>query len=152
MRLDVVEDHLDSLTGDAYLFDRYHACASGGSTGRRGVFVYDWDTWSIMYWSILRYEIRALRQQTLNPPQPPAAVVAASHATHYSSAIAQTFASGDIELRCFPVTLPIDEIVSGLNAYQPTLLGGYPSAFPALVNEAREGRLRIAPSPDQLCR
>jgi phenylacetate-CoA ligase len=147
LRLDVVEDHLDSLTGDAYLFDRYHACASGGSTGRRGVFVYDWDTWSIMYWSILRYEIRALRQQAAQPTAAVlGAVVAASHATHYSSAIAQTFASGDIELRCFPVTLPIDEIVSGLNAYQPTLLGGYPSAFPALVNEAREGRLRIAPA------
>ena len=62
LHLDVVEDHLDSLTGDAYLFDRYHAVASGGSTGRRGVFVYDWDSWAIFYWSALRYEIRALRQ------------------------------------------------------------------------------------------
>jgi phenylacetate-CoA ligase len=46
LRLDVVEDHLERLTGaDAYLFGRYHAGASSGSTGRRGVFVYDWDGW-----------------------------------------------------------------------------------------------------------
>ena len=33
---DGVEAHLDALTTDAYLFDEYHVCASGGSSGRRG--------------------------------------------------------------------------------------------------------------------
>jgi phenylacetate-coenzyme A ligase PaaK-like adenylate-forming protein len=147
LRLDVVEDHLESLTGDAYLFDRYHACASGGSTGRRGVFVHDWDSWAIFYWGALRYEIRELRRQAGQPVvEARAGLVAADHATHASSALAQTFANSELELHRFPVTLPIDEIVDGLNACQPALFGGYPSVLFALANEAQQGRLRIAPA------
>ena len=146
LRLGVVEDHLESLTGDAYLFDRYHACASGGSTGRRGVFVHDWDAWSIIYWGTLRYDLRALRQQADLAAAPGrAAAVMADHATHLSSSLAQTFATGELEMRRFPVTLPIDEIVAGLNAWQPVFLGGYPSTMYVLAEEARQGRLRIQP-------
>src|SRR5688572_2423398 len=147
LHLDVVEDHLDALTGDAYLFDRYHAIASGGSTGRRGVFVYDWDSWAIFYWSALRYEVRAVRQDPELAAAPArGAMVAADHATHVSSAIGQTFATGEYEWHRFPVTLPVDEIVGGLNACQPTLFAGYPSTLYALAKEARQGRLRIAPA------
>src|SRR6185436_8724002 len=39
LTLDVAEAHLASLQGDAYLLDRYHVNASGGSIGRRSVFV-----------------------------------------------------------------------------------------------------------------
>jgi phenylacetate-CoA ligase len=35
--------------------------------------------------------------------------------------------------------------VAGLNAYQPTAILGYPSALALLAEEARAGRLRIAP-------
>ncbi|HKY75231.1 MAG TPA: hypothetical protein VJS45_03760 [Acidimicrobiia bacterium] len=147
LHLDVVEDHLDSLTSDAYLFDRYHAVASGGSTGRRGVFVYDWDSWAVFYCSALRYEIRALRRDAGLAAAPArGAFVYAHHATHVSSAMGQTFATGEVELHRFPVTLPLDEIVAGLNGCQPTLLSGYPSVLFGLAKEAREGRLRIAPA------
>ncbi|MGH8972700.1 MAG: phenylacetate--CoA ligase family protein [Acidimicrobiia bacterium] len=146
LRLDVVEAHLESLTTDAYLFDRYHACASGGSSGRRGVFVYDWDGWSISYWSTLRYEVRAMRLDPQLAAAPPRmAVVAAELVTHMTSSLAQTFSAPGAEWHRFPVTLPVDEMVAGLNAVQPTLLAGYPSALYALVHEARAGRLRIAP-------
>jgi hypothetical protein len=35
--------------------------------------------------------------------------------------------------------------VAGLNAYQPTAILGYPSALALLAEEARAGRLRVAP-------
>lgn len=147
LHLDVVEDHLDSLTGDAYLFDRYHAVASGGSTGRRGVFVYDWDSWSIFYLSALRYEIRVFRRDADLAAAPArGAMVYAHHATHVSGAMGQTFATGEVELHRFPVTLPLGEIVAGLNACQPALLSGYPSVLYGLAREAGRGRLRIAPA------
>jgi len=41
----MVEAHINHLEGDAYLLDEYHVVASGGSSGTRGVFVYDWDGW-----------------------------------------------------------------------------------------------------------
>jgi phenylacetate-coenzyme A ligase PaaK-like adenylate-forming protein len=146
LRLEVVEAHLEALTTDGYLFDRYHACASGGSSGRRGVFVYDWDGWSTFYWSVLRYEVRALRlDPRLAAAMSHMAVVAADSVTHISSSIGQTFSAPGAEIHRFPVTLSAGEIVAGLNAVQPTILAGYPSGLYALAREAEAGRLRIAP-------
>ena len=40
---DIVDAYVEQLPENPYLFDRYLVIASGGSSGRRGVFVYDWD-------------------------------------------------------------------------------------------------------------
>ena len=61
LRLEVVEEHLAGLTAtDAYLFGRYHAVASSGSSGRRGVLVYDWDGWITAFLGTLRHMMREL--------------------------------------------------------------------------------------------
>ena len=75
LRLDVCDAHLETLTEDAYLFDRYHVIASGGSTGRRGVFVYDWDEWTLFYIGIARYE---LWQQQIEQDKYPGPLVMAA--------------------------------------------------------------------------
>ena len=41
--------------------------------------------------------------------------------------------------------LPTDEIVAQLNAFQPAMLGGYPSQLDLLVDEQKSGRLKIKP-------
>lgn len=41
--------------------------------------------------------------------------------------------------------LPIDEIVEQLNAFQPAMLGGYPSNLELLIDEQTNGRLQIHP-------
>jgi phenylacetate-CoA ligase len=146
LRLDVVEDHLASLTSDAYLFDRYHAVASAGSSGTRGVVVYDWDAWATTQWSFQRHSVRGAQSR-------PAAqrltsrvvVVAASAPTHISSALPQTFSTGGAAIDRIPVGRPTPEIVEGLNTAQPTVLVGYPSVLHVLAAEARAGRLRISP-------
>src|SRR5688572_4270766 len=66
LTLDRVEGHLFGLTTDSYLLDRFHAVASGGSSGQRGVFVWDWESWADCYLSCLRYTIR---EQSRNPEQ-----------------------------------------------------------------------------------
>lgn len=40
---------------------------------------------------------------------------------------------------------PIDRIVRQLNEFQPAMIGGYPSNLELLIDEAREGRLKISP-------
>lgn len=40
---------------------------------------------------------------------------------------------------------PIPKIVQQLNEFQPDMLGGYPSNLELLIDEAKEGRLQIAP-------
>jgi phenylacetate-CoA ligase len=147
LRLDIVESHLETLAaGDAYLLDRYHACASGGSTGRRGVFVYDWDGWAVCYCSLLRWEQRARRlDPELDAAPKVFAIVASQAASHMGSSLFQTFSNPDGVWHRFPVTLPVREIVAGLNAAQPTILWGYPTALHPLAHEAEAGRLRISP-------
>jgi phenylacetate-coenzyme A ligase PaaK-like adenylate-forming protein len=146
LSLDLVESHLATLTHDAYLLDRYHAVESGGSSGRRGVFVYDWDAWTVCYLSLRRYSFRALggdRDWGTGPVV--MAKIGAARALHISSALGQTFSSPDLVIHRFPMTMPIGEMVAGLNSLQPQVLEGYSSALYQLVHEARAGRLRIAP-------
>lgn len=139
-----VEAHLDGLTADAYLFDEYHVCASGGSSGQRGVFVYDFDAWAIVFASYLRFSAR-LMQDALPGETPVIATVAADKASHMTSALSQTFAPPGQQVHRLPATWPIARIVAGLNEIQPGLLFGYASMLRQLTAEAAAGRLRIAP-------
>jgi phenylacetate-coenzyme A ligase PaaK-like adenylate-forming protein len=145
-RLDLaqVEAHLETLTGaEKYLLDRYHAVASSGSSGRRGVFVWDWDTWAFAYAALLRHELRGWMGEVSGPVT--MATVAAGRPTHASRAIFQTFSRPELVVRGFSIASPVQEIVAGLNELRPTLLGGYPSGLAALAREAAAGDLRIAP-------
>jgi phenylacetate-CoA ligase len=145
--LDRIESHLASLTSDAYLDDRVHAIASGGSSGQRGVYVYDWDSWADAFLSILRYSIRTRLQHPELMQRPfRLAAIGAEHATHMSSALPQTFSDPEstIAIR-IPVTLPLARIVAELNQSQPDSIAAYPSILPELAHEARAGRLNIAP-------
>jgi len=94
----------------------------------------------------MRFEARARRRHSeLTAAPAVGAAVLAQSARHISSSCLQTFSTGDTEWHRFPVTLPTAEIVAGLNACQPTVLIGYPSALHPLVHEAEAGRLRISP-------
>lgn len=143
--LDLADSHIRSLTKDAYLLDRYHAVASGGSSGRRGVFVYDWDAWTQSYLGGIRWRMKAMMDDPDRAAPPVAAGVASQVASHMANAAMQTFTSPSLPVHRFPVTLPLEEIVSGLNEVQPTDLLSYPSILHELAHEARRGNLRISP-------
>lgn len=138
--------HIEGLTSDAYFLGDLHTVASGGSSGRRGVFVYGWEAWSTAFAGFARQPLRdRLRDPELAALPNSVAAVAADHPWHMTSAPAQTFSSPFSEVHRFPVTRPVAEIVAGLNRVQPTMLSAYASALSVLVEEARAGRLRIAP-------
>ena len=146
LSLERVNDHLQTVTTGGYLLDGYTAVTSGGSTGERGVFVYDWTGWATFWVGAARYLLRAKRSERELSSRPILlAWVTAGHFTHATAALARTFASGEFENVRFPVTLPTEEIVAGLNQAQPDFLIAYPSAVHVLAFEARAGRLRIAP-------
>lgn len=141
----VVERHLDGLTTDAYLFDEYHVCASGGSSGLRGVFVYDRDAWSIVFTSYVRF-LMARMMNALGVEPMRIAMVAADKASHMTSAIGQTFPPpGGGDILKVPATWPLARIVEAVNAHQPNVLQGYASMVHQLAGEAEAGRLTIAP-------
>jgi phenylacetate-CoA ligase len=146
LTLDLVEGHLAGLDGDAYLFDELHAVASGGSTGRRGIFAFGWRAWAVAYAGFMRTSVADLAATPELAGLPvKMAMVGARTATHMTSAMPQTFANPRVDVAGFPVTQPVGQIVAGLNAYQPLALMGYPSMLALLAVEARAGRLRIRP-------
>jgi phenylacetate-CoA ligase len=146
LSLDLANRHIAETATDAYLFDEFHIVASGGSTGRRGVFAYGWEPWALAYAAFPRAHLwdRAVSPDLAGLPSK-VAFVAADLASHMTSSMAQTFSNPEIEIARFPVTLPVDQIVAGLNDFQPVMLMGYPSGLAPLAEEAQTGRLRIQP-------
>ena len=146
LSLGLVEAHLEQLRSDGYLLDEYHAIASGGSSGQRGVYVHDWAGWATYYLSTARHIASdRLHDAVLAAAPPVEAVIAADKPSHGSSALHQTFSDPAITSVRIPISSPMSEIVARLNDLRPTALRGYPSALDLLGFEARAGRLRIAP-------
>src|SRR5262249_52930762 len=134
---DIVDAYVEQLPENPYLFDRYLVIASGGSSGRRGVFVYDWD-------GFVTFNCQIGRWLTALPDALPSANLYAPRGAHVTWIAFLVFPrAGDT--RIVP-TLPIAEIVERLNALQPKTLNGYASILALLAGEARAGRLTIAPT------
>jgi phenylacetate-CoA ligase len=146
LTLERVNAHLETVEENGYLLDRYTAITSGGSSGERGVFVYGWEGWAIFWLSCFRQLLRAKESEPELASRPlKVAWVAAGHLAHATAALGRTFAGPNLTNFRFPVTLPVEEIVAGLNEAQPDALNAYPSALHVLAFEAQAGRLRISP-------
>lgn len=144
--LDVCEAVLDGRRAGDYLFDEYRVVASGGASGRRGVFVYGWDAWATCYASIVRFQQRDWESDPrLRGVRRVTAVLGAAGGSHMSAALGRTFSSDDSPRHAVPVDQPIDAIVARLNELNPTILMGYSSFLPTIAMQATAGRLRIAP-------
>jgi phenylacetate-coenzyme A ligase PaaK-like adenylate-forming protein len=140
---EIVELHLDALTTGAYLFDEYSVVASGGSSGRRGVFVYDWIGWLNYGLINRRYRARAFSRARISP-NAIQVIVGGGKASHMTYSMGRAFPLGRSP-EIVPATLPLPEIVKRINELHPESIFGYPSMVVALARESLAGRLRIAP-------
>jgi len=144
LTLSRVEDHLASLSSDAYLLDGHHSVASGGSSGRRGVYVYDWAGWIDWYLTVMRRVFLQLRGHGDTPLR--AVILMGERASHVSSASPQTFRElGPLIWHRLSISAPFAEQRAQLEKLQPTLLAAYPSVLRQLLRAAEAGELAIAP-------
>jgi phenylacetate-CoA ligase len=141
-----IDQHLGTVETGSYLLGRYTALTSGGSSGRRGVFVYGWDAFAVFWLTCYRTLLRA-RDSYPDLASRPAvmASVTAAHFSHATAAMARTFSNPRMTTVRLPVTLRTEEIVAGLNEIQPDFMTVYPSVLHTLAREAVVGRLQIAP-------
>lgn len=142
-----VERHLAALGDqDAYLLDAYHVAVSGGSSGRRATFVFDWESWQKYFLALFRYIYRDPRSATGRGGKAPLVVgLTASSSGHISSSLRQTFSPREPAAIGLPVLDPLEKNVRRLNEIQPDVLFTYPSILRPLVAEKRAGRLRVDP-------
>jgi phenylacetate-CoA ligase len=129
------------------ILSRYTALASGGSSGQRGVFVFDVEAIAAFFLSISRSLIARLRAQPVPPGGLSIAMVAAASAVHATGSASAWTAAGPLPFHFLPVpaTLPLATVVGRLNELDAPALCGYPSMLARLAVEQRAGRLKISP-------
>jgi len=151
LTLDLVNTHVDKLDDDDYLLNQYRVIATSGSTGARGLFVYGWEDWTTFVLIATRWG----QGGDSLPFNASVGTLFASNTKHVSGALHAFFrdltGNGATPVTHLPVTLPLPEIVAGLNTAQPVVLQGYPSAMHLLALEAKAGRLKISPSRVSTC-
>lgn len=134
--------HLDGLDHDALYLDEFRVMTTSGSSGVKGLFVYDRAGWAEILGQFFRYTSWAGATPRL-PRRRIAALVGAGP-THMTRRVSTTVDIGLHRVLAMPVTTPLDEIVARLNAFRPSFLNVFPSLAGLLVAEQEGGRLRIA--------
>lgn len=156
VRRSAIEAYLaDPATIGRDYLDRYVVCTTSGSTGTPGIFLHD--RRALAVYNALGY-VRAVPPTLLRSDVVWALLRGRGRAAavfvtdgHYlgNTMMARRLRSKPWRQsmqRLFSALSPIEDIVGGLNAFQPVVLGGYPSALEALAIEQRAGRLHIAPA------
>jgi phenylacetate-CoA ligase len=136
----LVEQHLNSDQMGAALLGEYRVAATGGTTGERGIFIYDQAGWEIVVANLRRFQrligiLPTTRIIGIGAPSP----------IHLTNRLYAKRRSGQSGAPCLAVTMPIAEVVAALNAYQPEVLSTYPSFLRRLTEEQGPSRLQIAP-------
>jgi putative adenylate-forming enzyme len=139
-----VEAHLEQVRGDELYLGAYRCMPTGGTTGRKGIFVYDRDEWrqcltAFLHWS----ELTGVRPRLGRRMR--VATVGATSPMHMTARFAMSIDLGLYALHRLDARTPLCELVAALNEHRPEQLVAYSSMASLLALEQLEGRLRIAP-------
>ena len=150
LRRDLLSD--PNRVGEVFL-GRYHALTTSGTTGEPAVLLHDRDSWvvaNVLARARIRWAFRSrglvgdlagrgLRMAALYAGDGHlGANVLVQSARRRAPVLAR-------RIRMFSVLRPLPDLVAELNAFQPTMLSGYPSAVALLASEELAGRLHIRP-------
>jgi phenylacetate-CoA ligase len=140
-----VEAHLATLSGGDELFNgRYRVASTSGSTGRRGLFLWDPGEWAAVLASYNRSFDWAgvgagLTRRTRM------AVVSSTTPWHQSARVGVSVHSPWVPTLHIDSGDPLESIVERLNGFRPKVLVAYASMAHLLAEEQLAGRLRISP-------
>jgi putative adenylate-forming enzyme len=144
IRLHDVEAYLAASCGDDRFLGRYWVNATSGSTGHRGVFLFNVSEWSTVLASYARVYAWGGVQAGLTH-RTKMAVVSTTTPWHQSARVGATIQSWWTPTLRVDATDPPETIVACLNAWHPDTLVAYASMARFLADEQRAGRLHIAP-------
>lgn len=144
LRRDDVEQMLASQKRYSYFPNGIQVFSSGGSSGVRGVYLWDWHLFVSV--ACLAWRTQALAEQD-EPSRSPArlAVLAAGMPPHASTPLFDIPTTADMQTVVIPVGHPFDEIVSAVEAARPSHLVGYASVIGRLARAALAGDLDVNP-------
>jgi len=150
LTLDLVEAHTAKMRMDPevlYFRDRYHVLSTSGSSGRRGVYIYDRPGWVMRSATNRRFPWLGEDFQPIPFPRSNISVaqVVITNPVYGMYSSAKTYRNDVVENIYVPMTLPVDELCARLNAQPIHVLTGLPSTIHKLCLEAARGKLTIDP-------
>ena len=135
-----LEPFLARADAGALFLDEYRIFSTAGTTGVPGLFLYsraEFAHWAAVF-------VRSFARLGMTPETRIVGVGAPS-ALHLSQQVIAAMQAGRGGAPRVSVATPLDEMVAALEAYQPEVIGGYPSIVAVLAEEQLQGRLSIAP-------
>ncbi|HWE52696.1 MAG TPA: AMP-binding protein [Bryobacteraceae bacterium] len=144
IRLSDVEEHLNHDDGNGFYQGRYVALSTSGSTGLRGVFLFNPGEWLECLASIARpMKWAGVAPSPLRRER--AVMVASATPWHYSARIGRSLETSMLPTLRLDAGEPVEVLVRRLNDWRPGVLVAYPSVLRQLSEEQLSGRLDIAP-------
>lgn len=135
-----LEPFLARADAGALYLGEYRIFSTSGTTGVPGLFLYsqaEFARWVAVF-------VRSFARLGMTPETRIVGVGAPS-ALHLSQQVIAAMQAGRDGSPRLSVATRLDEMVSALHAYQPEVIGGYPSVIALLAEEQLQGRLAIAP-------
>jgi phenylacetate-CoA ligase len=146
VRLADVESHLATLSGgDELLGGRYRVASTSGSTGRRGLFLWNPGEWATVLASYNRsFDWAGVGAGLTHRTR--MAVVSSTTPWHQSARVGASVSSPWVPTLRIDSGDPLESVVERLNSFRPKVLVAYASMAHLLAEEQLAGRLRISPS------
>lgn len=144
VRLADVREHIADNASHRLFHGRYKVCATSGTSGQPGIFLYDSNEWIWILSSFARANRLAGVPAGLFH-QLRIAVVGSSRHWHQSNAVAESLDCRWIPSLRLSATDPLGDICRRLTAWSPGLLITYAALSGALAEEQLAGRLEISP-------
>ena len=119
--------------------------SSGGSSGVRGVYVWDWQQFVTLACLAWRWQVRAERVSGLDVRPARLAVLSAGEPPHASTPLFDIATDPSMETVVIPAGAPFDEVLQAVADARPTHLVGYASVIGRLARAAIAGELDIRP-------
>jgi len=141
---EAAERVLAEQTGFSYTRHDQQVFSSGGSSGVRGVYVWDWQfsvTTACLAW---RMQARAeRREQAASPAR--LAVLTAGVPPHASTPLFDIPTVAGMDTAVIEAGAPSEEVLAAVETYAPTHIVGYASVIGRLARASLAGDLRIRP-------
>jgi putative adenylate-forming enzyme len=144
VRLANVEAHLATLRGNERFRERYWVASTSGSTGHRGLFLWNFAEWTTILASYNRsFDWAGSRAGLTHRTK--MAVVSSTTPWHQSARVGASVQSHWVPTLRLDSGDPLNSIVERLNGWQPEVLVAYASMISLLAEEQLVGRLGIYP-------
>jgi phenylacetate-CoA ligase len=141
---DAVERIIAEQQWFSYTRDDQQVFSSGGSSGVRGVYVWDWQFFVSA--ACLAWRMQARAERAASPPsRTRLAVLEAGAPPHASTPLFDVPTASGMETVVIPAGAPLDEVIAAVSAAQPTHLVGYASVIGRLARAGLAGQLECRP-------